>query len=440
VVVGAKIRDLRKKLGLTQEQLAGNELTKSYVSQVELGRIHPSEKALRIMARRLGKPLGYFLENTDDLRTIDVLLKASQALWSTGRLDEGVNGLNEALHLAERTGREDVLARIRTIMGQLELVRGNWQKAEHHLETALSLVHGADYPVQWVQTATTLGIAAGRLGLYHKAVQAFQYALDYALKLPDEEAEIRSQALSCYGDFCYGQGHWLSAIELYQAALKSQHRLPPARRAELHASLACALWQAERREEAQHTVSLAEADMAAIHDPEGLALAQIAMARAYATTLQYAPAQDLLHYAIGHFSRDKNPEAEAAAWETRLWLAWKTKDLPLLLQYHDHAKNLPSNWPWNQVKVQGLRFLGLVTAEENPAQALSYFDEALRLADPAERLQLQLEYWLTAWRAGQADAPEQIWTLMREHEMPSLDHPLIIRPWRLQTLPQAIAQ
>ena len=52
--LGTQLRQARRRLGMTQAELAQPEFTKSYVSAVERGRVRPSPKALEVMARRLG--------------------------------------------------------------------------------------------------------------------------------------------------------------------------------------------------------------------------------------------------------------------------------------------------------------------------------------------------------------------------------------------------
>ncbi len=52
--VGANIFHMRRKLHLTQRQLASPEFSISYISAIERGRIRPSLKALDVLARRLG--------------------------------------------------------------------------------------------------------------------------------------------------------------------------------------------------------------------------------------------------------------------------------------------------------------------------------------------------------------------------------------------------
>lgn len=52
--LGETIKALRRRHGLTQSQLAGEELTKGYISQIEHGRIAPSIRTLGLLAGRLG--------------------------------------------------------------------------------------------------------------------------------------------------------------------------------------------------------------------------------------------------------------------------------------------------------------------------------------------------------------------------------------------------
>ncbi|HBE24250.1 MAG TPA: hypothetical protein DDW33_01005, partial [Ktedonobacter sp.] len=54
--VGAKIRAERLAQKLTQSQLALPEFSVSYISAIERGQIHPSLRALEILAQRLGLP------------------------------------------------------------------------------------------------------------------------------------------------------------------------------------------------------------------------------------------------------------------------------------------------------------------------------------------------------------------------------------------------
>ena len=64
--LGARIRNRRESLGITQEQLAGADMTKSFISQIETGKVMPSVWNLIQIAQRLGCTVGYLIGETDD--------------------------------------------------------------------------------------------------------------------------------------------------------------------------------------------------------------------------------------------------------------------------------------------------------------------------------------------------------------------------------------
>ncbi|WP_242263496.1 helix-turn-helix transcriptional regulator [Bacillus cereus group sp. BfR-BA-01511] len=64
--LGEKIKALRKEKKLTQTELAGSELTKSMLSQIENGKATPSMKTLQYIAEKLGCETSLLLEEDDD--------------------------------------------------------------------------------------------------------------------------------------------------------------------------------------------------------------------------------------------------------------------------------------------------------------------------------------------------------------------------------------
>ncbi len=60
--LGEKIRTARLEAGLSQRQLCGDTITRNMLSQIENGTARPSMATLRVLAARLHKTVGYFLE------------------------------------------------------------------------------------------------------------------------------------------------------------------------------------------------------------------------------------------------------------------------------------------------------------------------------------------------------------------------------------------
>ncbi len=60
--IGRRIRKKRRALKMRQRDIAGDEFTVGYISQLEVGNIYPSVKALTYLGKVLGVPLSYFLD------------------------------------------------------------------------------------------------------------------------------------------------------------------------------------------------------------------------------------------------------------------------------------------------------------------------------------------------------------------------------------------
>src|SRR5947208_17149708 len=77
--IGERIREARRRAGLTQQQLAGDHYTKAYVSALETGIARPSMVALTYLSQRLSLPPSHFLDErnpTWNRLEVDMLLAA----------------------------------------------------------------------------------------------------------------------------------------------------------------------------------------------------------------------------------------------------------------------------------------------------------------------------------------------------------------------------
>jgi tetratricopeptide (TPR) repeat protein/DNA-binding XRE family transcriptional regulator len=61
-ILGQRVRQLRTRRGLTQQDLAGDDYSKSYISAIEQGKTRPSLEALQRIAARLEVPAGTLLD------------------------------------------------------------------------------------------------------------------------------------------------------------------------------------------------------------------------------------------------------------------------------------------------------------------------------------------------------------------------------------------
>src|SRR5256885_11702935 len=68
--LGARIRKARMNLGLSLADVAQQDFSRAFLSQIELGRSRPSTKILQIIAERLKRPVEYFLQDPESSSTL----------------------------------------------------------------------------------------------------------------------------------------------------------------------------------------------------------------------------------------------------------------------------------------------------------------------------------------------------------------------------------
>lgn len=106
--IGQRLKEARLAAGLSQRQLCGDTITRNMLSQIENGAARPSMDTLQTLAKRLGKPVSFFLEEQEHAG-VEPLLKALQCLnqaevaLAEGRLPYGASLLEECAEAAKQT-------------------------------------------------------------------------------------------------------------------------------------------------------------------------------------------------------------------------------------------------------------------------------------------------------------------------------------------------
>lgn len=116
--VGARIKEARLAAGLTQQQLAGKDFTRGFISQIENEFIQPSLPSLRIIAARLNKPVSWFLEQ---LPPADVEPpKPPARKWAVDTLDDNERTLIKLFRQGTKDDQQLILAFARWVLGKRE--------------------------------------------------------------------------------------------------------------------------------------------------------------------------------------------------------------------------------------------------------------------------------------------------------------------------------
>ena len=86
--LGEKLRQARQEAGLSQRQLCADYMTRNMLSQIEHGTARPSMDTLQYLARQLGKPVSYFLEEDGAVSPNQALLVDARQKWADGQVQE----------------------------------------------------------------------------------------------------------------------------------------------------------------------------------------------------------------------------------------------------------------------------------------------------------------------------------------------------------------
>ena len=136
--LGQKIRQSRLEAGLSQRQLGGDEITRNMLSQIENGSARPSMDTLMYLARQLGKPIGYFLEEQS-------ITSPNQTVMDQARLAFHAAQHEKVLeHLVNYHPSDPVYDRERWLLEALSTMTLAEQAiAEHRLPYAVHLLEQA---------------------------------------------------------------------------------------------------------------------------------------------------------------------------------------------------------------------------------------------------------------------------------------------------------
>ncbi|MDR5693745.1 MAG: helix-turn-helix transcriptional regulator [Armatimonadota bacterium] len=255
MTLGEKIRTTRLALGMTQAQLAGQDFSVSFICKVERGSVKPSLRSLAVLARKLRRPLSYFMEGTfsqeeastnlafgfaylshEDLskaseylhRVLELaraleepLLNAGAIMGlaavalSRGELPRAARMLGEARAIFQRHRRSEDLAQLTLLEGNLRMARHDFEGALKAYLEALDLV--GEEGIKSLLKAEILiavGDARRKLGLSSEAATTYLEAL----VLDEERLDLRHISLH---DLKQAEEHFRAGdLDKTQAALE----------------------------------------------------------------------------------------------------------------------------------------------------------------------------------------------------------------------------
>jgi transcriptional regulator with XRE-family HTH domain len=224
--LGDRLRAARYARNLTQQDLAGDTFSKSYISAIERGKMTPSIQALRLLATRLDVTLASLL-GEDSRPQSDTDTPAEEIL--TERLDEAETLLYQGDPTAAlaHLGNEEAGSEVRLQNpARWEWLRG-WALLQlDQEEEAMVLIQHGLQEAETSQAPCALGHFAFTLATAQAAKQdleAAEHGFQTALRCAEEAADptLLSLTQEHYAALLAAQGRYQHAYRVLQAAMSA---------------------------------------------------------------------------------------------------------------------------------------------------------------------------------------------------------------------------
>ncbi|WP_105618150.1 helix-turn-helix domain-containing protein [Vallitalea okinawensis] len=143
--IGEKIKELRKELKVTQSEVAGKDMTKSMLSQIENNIATPSMRSLKIIANKLNKPVAYFLEeereNLDGFSQESTMkrVKEINLIMDEFRYEEAKNALYDLLTNLSFTKNDKLCGDIHYKIGECLTHLNKYDDSEKEIDKAIEI-------------------------------------------------------------------------------------------------------------------------------------------------------------------------------------------------------------------------------------------------------------------------------------------------------------
>ena len=221
--LGERVRAARKELGLSQAQLAGDELTKGFISQLESGLVRPSIRSLQVIATRLAKPLDYFLGDeplATGKRVAFHRLAAETAVerkdWAAVREQVG-RALAEDPEPRER-------ARFLLFLAEAEAAAASYERTFELVSSALGLVDVTTDAHLVASLLFVRGSTYGESGQLVAATEALETCRDTVERYEVLDPRLRSRLMVALGTAYRRLKRSSKALTSYEAALATATR------------------------------------------------------------------------------------------------------------------------------------------------------------------------------------------------------------------------
>lgn len=240
--VGARIRAARQAKKYTQSQLAAPHFSVSYISAIERGHIHPSLRALELIAQRLGitsadlfpgRPRGTPGDETSanatnataltlDEQFVEVTLLEAQGLILQGN---NLSSMRLLEGLTVQNVPQQYLARLHYLLGWVYFQAGQRYLCEGTLSEAEGLAQKQDDTYALLRIRDLLGMTHAAMHRHRQALSMHQACLKQAELMPVSDPFFQCHLYNQLGQHYTHLNDFVSALEMFEQALAMANNL-----------------------------------------------------------------------------------------------------------------------------------------------------------------------------------------------------------------------
>lgn len=216
--VGQKIKELRKQIGLSQEELASGICTQAQISKIEKGDVYPYASTLYLISQRLGVDVNYFFDigMTPRLDYVEEVIHQLKIARRTRNYEEmqQIVKMEEKNPLFIQNKKNHQLILWHKGIYEYEKNK-NLEKATDLFKQAIALTHTTDkiFSERELEILSSLGVLYMDDEQYDKAFSLLQKALDHLIALPFLTDKTLRTRLT------YNFGRVLTRLERYEESI-----------------------------------------------------------------------------------------------------------------------------------------------------------------------------------------------------------------------------
>jgi len=216
--LGHRIREARTEMGLSLSALAGEDFSRAFINQIELGKASPSMRTLQVLSQRLQRPIEYFLQSPDlSSAALELALTEAQTKIQRGQFAEARDLMTK---LMERNGIPlEVRVKAQANLAEALLRLGSPAEAVSLIEDSLRVAESR----HWISLQVELCDRMGRAHyLLRHASEAGRW-FDRALALYERETLVdpllKARIIGHQANLLYLDGHASEAVAGYERAI-----------------------------------------------------------------------------------------------------------------------------------------------------------------------------------------------------------------------------